>query len=125
VASLVTRIRYRGNCPVTVHESMVTSVHNRMEPRRSLLGASVDQTDARSVTDFGLDDGAVRLRADRSVRSCEAYPSVTSGRNQPATRRARVCSASSTGDTPKSRLSSRLNCDALSYPDARAAVPAL
>jgi hypothetical protein len=31
---------------VTVHESMVTSVYKRMEPRRSLLGASVDQTDA-------------------------------------------------------------------------------
>ena len=46
MASLVTRIRYRGNCPVTVHESMVTSVHRRMEPRRSLLGASVDQTEA-------------------------------------------------------------------------------
>ena len=28
MASLVTRIRYRGNCPVTVHESMVTSVHS-------------------------------------------------------------------------------------------------
>ena len=47
MASLVTRIRYRGNCPVTVHESRVTSVQKRMEPRRSLLGASVDQTDAR------------------------------------------------------------------------------
>ncbi len=31
---------------VTVHESMVTSVQNRMEPRKSLLGASVDVTDA-------------------------------------------------------------------------------
>ena len=46
--SLVTRIRYRGNCPVTVHESMVTSVHKRMEPRRSPLGASVDVTEARN-----------------------------------------------------------------------------
>ena len=35
-----------GSYPVTVHESMVTSVHKRMEPRRSLLGASVDVTDA-------------------------------------------------------------------------------
>jgi hypothetical protein len=50
VASLVTRIRYRGNCPVTVHESMVTSVHKRMEPRRSLLGASVDVTEASKAT---------------------------------------------------------------------------
>ncbi len=33
---------------------------------------------------------------------------------QPATRRARVWPASSTGVTPKSRLNSRLNCDALS-----------
>ena len=32
----------------TVHESMVTSVQKRMEPRRSLLGASVDQSDARN-----------------------------------------------------------------------------
>ena len=32
---------------ITVHESRVTSVHKRMEPRRSLLGASVDQTEAR------------------------------------------------------------------------------
>ena len=32
---------------VTVHESRVTSVQKRMEPRRSLLGASVDVTDAR------------------------------------------------------------------------------
>ena len=48
MASLVTRIRYRGNCPVTVHESRVTSVQKRMEPRRSLLGASVDVTDARN-----------------------------------------------------------------------------
>ena len=48
MASLVTRIRYRGNCPVTVHESRVTSVQNRMEPRRSLLGASVDHTEVRN-----------------------------------------------------------------------------
>jgi hypothetical protein len=34
---------------VTVHESRVTSVQKRMEPRRSLLGASVDQTDARNT----------------------------------------------------------------------------
>jgi len=32
---------------VTVHESRVTSVQKRMEPRRSLLGASVDVTEAR------------------------------------------------------------------------------
>ena len=32
---------------VTVHESMVTSVQKRMGPRRSLLGASVDPTEAR------------------------------------------------------------------------------
>ena len=32
---------------VTVHESRMTSVQKRMEPRRSLLGASVDHTDAR------------------------------------------------------------------------------
>ena len=32
----------------TVHESRVTSVQKRMEPRRSLLGASVDQTEARN-----------------------------------------------------------------------------
>ena len=53
MASLVTRIRYRGNCPVTVHESMVTSVQKRMEPRRSLLGASVDVTEARKASAFG------------------------------------------------------------------------
>src|SRR5690349_18710527 len=47
------------------------------------------------------------------------------GEHQPATSRARVCSASSTGVTPKSRLNSRLNCDALSYPTALAAVLAL
>ena len=35
---------------VTVHESRVTSVQKRMEPRRSLLGASVDVTDARDRT---------------------------------------------------------------------------
>ena len=34
---------------VTVHESRVTSVQKRMEPRRSLLGASVDVTDARNI----------------------------------------------------------------------------
>src|SRR5271166_3753005 len=34
---------------VTVHESRVTSVQKRMEPRRSLLGASVDVTDARKA----------------------------------------------------------------------------
>ena len=33
---------------LTVHESRVTSVQKRMEPRRSLLGASVDVTDARN-----------------------------------------------------------------------------
>ena len=33
---------------VTVHESRVTSVQKRMEPRRSLLGASVDVTEARN-----------------------------------------------------------------------------
>ena len=32
---------------LTVHESRVTSVQKRMEPRRSLLGASVDVTGAR------------------------------------------------------------------------------
>ena len=85
----------------------------------------VDHTDTRSVTYFGLDDGVIRLRADRSGRSCESYPSDPSVRNQPATRRARVCSPSSTGVTPKSRLNSRLNCDALSYPTALAAVLAL
>ncbi len=31
----------------TVHESRVTSVQKRMEPRRYLPGASVDVTDAR------------------------------------------------------------------------------
>jgi hypothetical protein len=35
-----------------------------------------------------------------------------------------VFSTSSTGDTPKSRVNSRLNRDALSQPTARAAVPA-
>ena len=34
---------------VTVHESMMTSVQKRMEPRRSLLGASVVVTDARNT----------------------------------------------------------------------------
>jgi len=34
---------------ITVHESRVTSVQKRMEPRRSLLGASVDVTDARNA----------------------------------------------------------------------------
>jgi hypothetical protein len=33
---------------------------------------------------------------------------------QPLNRRTRVCSASSMGVTPKSRLNSRLNCDGLS-----------
>ena len=33
----------------TVHESMVTSVQKRMEPRRSLLGASVDVTEVRNA----------------------------------------------------------------------------
>ena len=42
--------------------------------------------------------------------------------HQTLTRRARVCSASSTGLTPKSRLNSRLNCDGLSYSIALAAV---
>ena len=32
---------------LTVHESRVTSVQKRMEPRRSLLGASVDHTEAQ------------------------------------------------------------------------------
>ena len=35
---------------ITVHESRVTSVQKRMEPRRSLLGASVDVTDARNAS---------------------------------------------------------------------------
>jgi hypothetical protein len=35
---------------VTVHESRVTSVQKRMEPRRYLPGASVDHTEARRST---------------------------------------------------------------------------
>ena len=40
---------FLGSYSVTVHESRVTSVQKRMEPRRSLLGASVDVTDARNT----------------------------------------------------------------------------
>ncbi len=45
---------------------------------------------------------------------CASSPRPASRRPHIATRRARVCSASSTGVTPKSSLNSRLNCDGLS-----------
>jgi hypothetical protein len=54
----------------------------------TIAGTARAAPEARSVTGFGLDDGAVRLRADRSGRSFDACPSVPSGKNQPATGRA-------------------------------------
>ena len=50
--------------PVTVHESRVTSVQKRMEPRRSLLGASVDVTDARK----GIREDLVFLKVPLYLR---------------------------------------------------------
>ncbi len=56
---------------VTVHESRVTSVQRRMEPRRSLLGTSVDPTEARNVADFWpgrLRRPSLRNRVSRQLR---------------------------------------------------------
>jgi hypothetical protein len=40
----------------------------------TIAGTARAAPEARSVTGFGLDDGAVGLRADRSGRSFDAYP---------------------------------------------------
>jgi len=69
----------------TVHESRVTSVQKRMEPRRSLLGASVDVTDARNVADrqprphvrrseSGSNCMADAMNASRLNRGCFGLP---------------------------------------------------
>jgi hypothetical protein len=55
---------------------------------------------------------AFECAADQPLLTGHAWPAF--GECQPATSRARVCSAFSTGVMPKSRLNSRLNCDALS-----------
>ena len=85
---------------------------------------------------FSLVDGEMpQIKADAALAPMtrirvsgpvgQLFDGACSEGYQPATRRARVCSASSTGVTPKSRLNSRLNCDGLSYPTALAAVLAL
>ncbi|MGB2612038.1 MAG: hypothetical protein WBC80_23950 [Isosphaeraceae bacterium] len=51
----------------------MTSVQKRMEPRRSLLGASVEQTDARLVARFGPDDCVV-CRGGNRARSSGVRP---------------------------------------------------
>ena len=61
---------------LTVHESRVTSVQKRMEPRRSLLGALVDVTELRSVAGSGSDDCAVRRGGNRASRSSEVRPEI-------------------------------------------------
>ena len=57
---------------VTVHESRVTSVQKRMEPRRSLLGASVDRTDANVRLSHLIKERRLPLDANVSQRaSCQ------------------------------------------------------
>ena len=61
---------------VTVHESRVTSVQKRMEPRRSLLGASVDVTDGATLSLSSRRDGwTYSPRPSQTVSEQEATSS--------------------------------------------------
>ena len=87
---------------VTAHGSRVTSVQKRMEPRRSLLGASVDPTEARNRP-VGLDDLGPRRRRVRCRPSDGPRPPQR---------------ANGSAGKARSRISSRKSSRARSGPSA-------